>query len=174
MPRLLCLANHSALGGFSVYIVLRIAQERLKSTAQSWYASIPFRLLAQRDVPEACPETKLTPACFCYLQASPRPPIPKLGDIVDSGSGLSLRQNNRGASYFRLEVTSSPRAGVPPSPRPAPSAPVAPAIALSLDLSTELYHQLDDHVRAPMLEEWRNSPTRSAFRPERQYLRLRL
>ena len=63
------------------------------------------------------------------------------------GSGLSMRQNNRGASYFRIE-NASPRPGaLPVSPHAPETVPIAPAVTLSMDLSTELYHQLDDHVR---------------------------
>jgi hypothetical protein len=71
-----------------------------------------------------------------------------LQQMGSNGSGLSLRQNNRGASYFRLE--SSPRQGAPQVPDTT-QAPVAPAVTLSFDLSTELYNRLDDMVRYPHL-----------------------
>lgn len=63
------------------------------------------------------------------------------------GSLLSMRQNNKGASYFRLEGLSPRLPAGMASPHKPESVPVAPPIALSFELSTELYGQLDDLVR---------------------------
>lgn len=79
--------------------------------------------------------------------SSPPPGIPRLGAANMGGSLLSMRQNNKGASYFRLEGLSPRLPAGMASPHKPESVPVAPPIALSFELSTELYGQLDDLKR---------------------------
>lgn len=65
-----------------------------------------------------------------------------------SGSTLSMRQNNRGASYFRLEGLPSPRAGPTSPPTQSSGVALSPHnIALQVT-NSQLYQQLDDHVRS--------------------------
>lgn len=74
-------------------------------------------------------------------------PVPPIGLQPQKGSNLSLRKNNKGAEYFRLEGI-SPRTGPTLSTGSSDySAPIAPAIAPSVDLCTTLYQQLDDVKR---------------------------